>query len=306
MKRWFIYMILCASFLGCNTYQKPKDKKLIVCTTGYVADIVKNIVGPEAEILTLMGPGVDPHLYKASLKDVDYLSQADLIVYSGLHLEGKMSELLAKVGKTHPTICIADGLAKNDPITLDDKGTHDPHVWFDPILWSKGAIHFANEYAKLKWTYEIGPHYDGIQYARELERLDSNAKAEIAKIPENQRYLVTPHDAFGYFCRRYGLKVKSLQGISTLSEYGIRDVTNLISFLVEKKIPTVFVESSISPKAIEAIISGCKSKGHKVTIGGQLYSDALGAEGTPEADYKGVFLYNLRTISHGLQAKPTP
>ncbi len=300
----YLSIIFCWILLSqCSTYQKPEGKKLIVCTTGYVADIVRNIAGSEAEVIALMGPGVDPHLYKASLKDVDYLSQADLIVYSGLHLEGKMAELLAKVGHTQPTIAISDGLNEHDPLTLDNKGTHDPHFWFNPLFWKKGAHYFTERYKALNWGNNDSITMKAQNYSIMLDELDNYARKTLSQLPENRKFLVTPHDAFGYFCKAYGLKVKTLQGISTVAEYGIRDVSTLISFLSSNDIPTIFLESSISPKATEAIVAGCKSKGHPIAIGGQLYSDALGAKGSAEESYKGVFLHNVNTIYKGLIRK---
>lgn len=301
-------LILCFIFQHCTSYQKPANKKLIVCTTGYVADVVKNIVGPEAEVIALMGPGVDPHLYKASLQDVDYLSQADLIVYSGLHLEGKMTELLGKVGQTQAIVQLSDGLDQNDPLVLDDKGTHDPHYWFNPLFWKKGAHHFADFYSNLNWGNKDSISRKFNNYGLMLDELDRYARQKLSTLPSNRKYLVTPHDAFGYFCKAYGLKVKTLQGISTVAEYGIRDVTELIQFLSTKDIPTLFLESSISPKSSEAIVAGCKSNGHTITIGGQLFSDALGAKGSSEETYQGVFLHNVNTIYDGLSLnlKKTP
>ncbi len=300
----FRYLLVVAAILllsQCGQKREFPEKKLIVCTTGFVADLVTAIASDDCEIICLMGPGVDPHLYKASLRDVDYLANADLIVYSGLHLEGKMTELLAKVGKSTPTINISNGLNHQDPITLDNKGTHDPHFWFDPYLWKKASIYFEHEYKQLGWSDTNQTSIRLHEYTNMLSELDLTAKKAVAQIPTNQRYLVTPHDAFGYFCRRYHLEVKSLQGISTVAEYGIRDVTDLIQFLVDNKIPTVFIESSISPKSIEAILAGCAAKNHTLKIGGELFSDALGAADTPESSYKGVFLHNLNHITKGLK-----
>ncbi len=298
--RFTLLLLPLVIFGGCNTYKKPEGKKLIICTTGYVADLVRHITGSEAEVIALMGPGVDPHFYKASLKDVDYLSQADLIVYSGLHLEGKMSELLVKVGNSRPTIAISDGLGEHDPLTLDAKGTHDPHFWFNPLYWKKGAENFARFYTKLNWGKPDSIRKGIDEYGQMLVEVDQYAKTKLSSLPANRRYLVTPHDAFSYFCNAYGMKVKTLQGVSTVAEYGIRDVSGMINFLTDSDIPTIFIESSISPKAIEAIVAGCKRKDHTITIGGELFSDALGAKGTAEEDYKGVFLHNVNTIYNGL------
>ncbi|MES2630136.1 MAG: zinc ABC transporter substrate-binding protein [Bacteroidota bacterium] len=300
MNRLLLFLLPLFALAGCHTYQKKQGRKLIVCTTGYVADAVRNIAGPEAEIVALMGPGVDPHLYKASLRDVDYLSQADLIVYSGLHLEGKMSELFSRVSKTKPIIAIADGLEEGDAMELDDRGTHDPHFWFNPLLWKKGVQNFTVFYTRLNWGNPDSISSGSIAYCQMLTELDSYAKSKFRSLPPSRRYLVTPHDAFGYFCKAYGLKVKTLQGISTVAEYGIRDVSGLISFLIDKQIPTLFLESSISPKSSEAILAGCRRKGHDIGIGGELFSDALGKADSPEGTYRGVFLHNVNTIYNGL------
>ena len=305
MKLIRLYLLVCFSLIlfgGCNSYEKPVGKKLIVCTTGYVADIARQICGDSVEIVSLMGPGVDPHLYKAGLRDVDLLTQADLIVYSGLHLEGKMAEILHKVGKWRPIICIADGLSKKDKISWDGaEGVDDPHFWFDPLLWKKGAQHFTRKYQQLKWGDSTLVNNRSLAYCRMLDDIHRYASERFNSLPDDKRWLVTPHDAFTYFSRAYRIKVKALQGVSTLSEYGLKDITELINFLVEKKINTVYLETSISPKATQTIIKSCQIKGHRLIVGGQLYSDALGDDGTPESTYKGVFLHNVNAIYNGLK-----
>ncbi len=300
--RFIAVILLLAGFTACSPYQKPSNKKLVVCTTGYVADIVNNICGDTVEVVCLMGPGVDPHLYKAGLGDVDLLTQADLIVYSGLHLEGKMAEILHKVGKWRPIICIADGLSETDKINLSGSAAgHDPHFWFDPILWNKGAQHFAQAYKKLGWENDETIDSTSSAYGLMLENLDRYARRKFESLPENRRWLVTPHDAFTYFSRAYKLNVKSLQGVSTLSEYGLKDIAEQINFLVEHHIPTIFLETSISPKATQTIIKSCLTKGHQLKVGGELYSDALGAKNTPESTYRGVFLHNVNAIYNGIK-----
>ncbi len=305
MTRWLIISTLFIGLLGftaCNSYQKPASKKLIVCTTGYVADIVKNIAGDSAEVIALMGPGVDPHLYKAGLQDVDLLSQADLIVYSGLHLEGKMAEILPKVGRWRPIICIADGLNKNDKISWNGaEGVDDPHFWFDPLLWKKGADHFTLKYKELNWEDSTLINARSLNYGKMLVEINNYAKNKFDSLPEEKRWLVTPHDAFTYFSRAYNIQVRSLQGVSTLSEYGLKDITELINFLIEKHIKTIYLETSISPKATQTIIQSCAVKGHQLTVGGELYSDALGEKGSAEESYRGVFLHNVNAIYHGLK-----
>ena len=296
----FLPLLILAS---CGNIANPSGgKKKIVVTTGMVGDAVKNLVGDIAEVEVLMGAGVDPHLYKASQGDMEKLSKADIIVYNGHHLEGKMTEVFEKMRRNKPVIPLAE-LVHENRYQRAQVGSNmiDPHIWMDIKSWSTGIGNlrsdlidlFPNDSAKIESNHD--------QYQKELIKTDYQIELLIGSIPTNQRVIITSHDAFRYFGLNYGIEVKGLQGISTVSEYGLRDVSDMVNFIVNRKIKAVFVESSVSDKSLQAVIEGCAKKGHQVVIGGKLYSDALGAEGTPEGTYCGMLLHNARTIQKALK-----
>ncbi|AZK46244.1 metal ABC transporter solute-binding protein, Zn/Mn family [Paenibacillus lentus] len=275
----------------------------VVTTTGMIADLVQEIGGIEVNTVALMRPGVDPHLFKASQGDIQKLDEADLIFYGGLHLEGKMTEILEKLGRHKHSVPVSKDI---DQASLrsgaDINGTQfDPHIWFDVKHWISAAgtvrdtlIAFDPKHADLyKQNAEA--------YIGQLNALDAEVKEKLNEIPESDRVLVTAHDAFGYFGDAYGMKVMGLQGISTAAEYGSKDVSKLRDFLVENKIKAVFVESSVPPKAMEAVIAGAKEKGHTVNIGGELYSDSMGDPGSGADTYITMVRHNVNTIVEALK-----
>ena len=269
----------------------------IVATTGMIADAARQIGGERVQVTGLMGPGVDPHLYKASEGDVSRMAGADLILYNGLHLEGKMTEVFANMRRRITTVAVAEGI---DPARLVQPaafaGNHDPHVWFDVTLWMEAVRHIAESLA------EFDPSHAGIyqtnaaRYLSSLDSLHAYVRDEINRIPENRRVLITAHDAFHYFGRAYGMEVRGLQGISTASETGTADVQELARFIVQRQIPAIFVETSVPPRYIEALQAAVKSRGFDVKIGGSLFSDAMGNPGTPEGVYLGMVRHNVDTI----------
>ncbi len=290
-------------FTGCKPAEKSSTTKLkIVTTTGMIKDAVENITGNHAEVIALMGPGVDPHLYKATQGDLNKLTEADIIFYNGLHLEGKLGEVLDKLSRTKPVVALASFL----PDSLFRKvegfqGTYDPHIWFDVSLWKQAVegigIYMQNYDSLNASDYTRSTHL----YAEKLDSLHNAVKIKIQEIPNEQRVLITAHDAFGYFGDAYGIEVRGLQGISTVSEFGLRDVTNLVDFIISRKIKAIFVETSVSEKSIQAVIEGCRQKNSEVKIGGSLYSDAMGTEGTPEGTYIGMVNANVRKITEALK-----
>lgn len=277
------------------------DKKIqIVATTGMIADMVANIGGDLVEVEGLMGPGVDPHLYKATQGDMVKLDGADMIFYNGLHLEGKMQDILEKMEKKKPVVAVSKNIEKDKLHTVDGHAV-DPHIWFDVRLWMETLdvvrdSLIAEDKAN-KEIYEENYH----TYKEELRKLDQYATEQLSGIPEDQRVLITAHDAFTYFGEAYGLEVRGLQGISTLSEYGSKDVSELRDYIVAKKIKAIFVESSVPKKAIQAVIEGAERKGHTVKIGGELFSDAMGESGTDEGTYIGMVRHNVDTITKALK-----
>jgi manganese/zinc/iron transport system substrate-binding protein len=286
---------------SCSPLEKKEGQTYIVCTTGMIQDAVENIVGEKAKIEALMGPGVDPHLYKATQGDLQKLQQADIIVYNGLFLEGKMGEILQKLKRKKTVIAMAELLPEKAYINNTEfQGAFDPHIWFDVKLWKDAVEMLSKELIKTDSLNESFYHKNTIAYTLQLDSLHQEVRAQIKLIPENKKVLVTAHDAFAYFGRAYDVDVRGLQGISTLSEFGLRDVSNLVEFIVENEIPAIYTETSVSEKAIKAVLEGAKSKGHDVVIGGSLYSDAMGEEGTFEGTYIGMVHSNVEKIVSGL------
>lgn len=297
-----IYFILL-SFLviGCQQRQPnerdPGEKIKIVATTGMIGDAVENIAGEHADVVALMGPGVDPHLYKATHGDLERLTEADIIFYNGLHLEGKMGEVFEKLARQKPVVAVAEKIPEDRLRNVPGfQGAYDPHIWFDVRLW-KEAVQAISTYLQ---TYDSAHRLDyqanGERYLRQLDSLDQAVRKTLEEIPATQRVLITAHDAFGYFGDAYGIEVRGLQGISTLSEFGLRDVTELVDFIISRKVKAIFVETSVSQKSIEAVVEGSQQKGWNVKIGGNLFSDAMGAAGTPEGTYLGMVNANVKAI----------
>ena len=306
MKQTLLFLFFIATLISCKEVV-PSDKDgefKIVTTTGMLADVAKAIVGEHATVEALMGPGVDPHLYKATQGDLTLLKQADIIIYNGLHLEGKMGEVLEKVAKfPNKTVVAAGEVIPEEQLLLVDPDNHiyDPHIWFDVQLWSNTIQPIQEAIVGFDATHAEEYRANAQIKKQELDSLHSWVVAQILSIPEEQRILITAHDAFEYFGRAYGIKVEGLQGISTISEAGIKDVSNLVDQLVNENIKAVFVESSVPKKTIEAVVEGANEKGHDVEIGGTLFSDAMGAADSPEGNYDGMVRHNVNTIVNALK-----
>lgn len=278
-----------------------------VSTTGMIHDAVTRVAADRVEAKALMGPGVDPHLYKPSPGDVRLLQGADAVFYNGLHLEGRMGDLLVRLASKKTVVAVTDRIEESllrEPPEM--AGQHDPHVWFDVSLWSKAVARVRD--ALIEKDSEGAEAYrtNAARYLAELDDLHAWCRAEITRIPERARVLVTAHDAFGYFGRAYGMEVLAIQGVSTDSEAGLRDIARLVDTLTSRRIPAVFVESSVPRKAIDALVEGCRAKGHEVRIGGELFSDAMGAPGTPEGTYIGMVKHNVNTIVAALAPGAPP
>lgn len=281
---------------------QQKAALTVVTTTGMIADIARNIAGERARVSALMGEGVDPHLYKPSPGDVRMLSDADLVLYNGLHLEGRMGEVLENLGKRKAVVPVAGGIAPDRLRSPPEfKGQHDPHVWFDVSLWIVAAEATREALIKADPDGAMMFRANAERYLAQLGSLHEEVRTAIASIPIERRVLVTAHDAFGYFGRAYGIEVLAIQGISTDSEAGLKDINHLVDVIVERNIPAVFIESSVPRKTIDALIEGAKGKGHAVRVGGELFSDAMGAAGTPEGTYTGMVRHNVKVIVEGLK-----
>jgi manganese/zinc/iron transport system substrate-binding protein len=267
-----------------------------------ILDAVENIAGNHADVVALMGPGVDPHLYKATHGDLERLTEADVIFYNGLHLEGKMGEVFEKLGRIKPVVAVAENIPEEQLRKVPGfQGAYDPHVWFDVKLWAqvaKGISAFLQEYDSAHRD-EYRQRSD--TYLKKLDSLHAAVATSLQQIPPTQRVLITAHDAFGYFGDAYDIEVRGLQGISTMSEFGLRDVTDLVNFIISRKVKAIFVETSVSQKSIEAVMEGCREKGWAVKIGGSLFSDAMGNAGTQEGTYVGMVNANVRTIVESLR-----
>lgn len=303
MKKTIIIMALMLSACTGGTFQD--DGKVHVTTTvGMLGDMVENVGGDLVAVDNLMGPGVDPHLYKPSAGDISALEDADVVFYAGLHLEGKMVEIFETLSETHKVVELSEEFSKSRLISADPEifgGSYDPHVWFDVSLWSEGVDVVKDALVELDPENEHIYIANAAKYENELVGLHDWAVLRTNEISEESKLLVTAHDAFGYFGRTYGLDVRGIQGISTSSDYGLKDLEVLIDLIVERKVKAVFVESSVPKKSIEALQEGVRAKGWEVEIGGELFSDAMGNPGTLEGTYIGMVKHNVNTIVDGLK-----
>jgi len=304
LKIFTLILLTSLLFNSCKNDAKNENGKLnIVTTTSMITDLVENIAGDAINLQGLMGSGVDPHLYKASEGDVSKLANADIIFYNGVHLEGKLVEVFEKMQHQNiNTIAIADAIDKNTLISSSlFQGNFDPHIWFNIDYWQQ-----ATEFIVLKLSEAIPEHKatfkaNGDSYTAELKTLKAKIISIIETLPQDKRVLVTAHDAFSYFGRAFGFEVIGLQGLSTATEAGVQDVQRLAAFIIEKDVKSIFVESSVPKRTIEALQAAVNSKGHNVSIGGTLYSDALGNAGSIEGTYIGMFEYNVNTIVNALK-----
>lgn len=274
----------------------------VTATTGMVTDAARVVGGAHVQVTGLMGPGVDPHLYKASQGDLEALGGADLILYNGLLLEGKMGDLLVKMSRDRPTFPVTeyvpDSLLREPP---EFQGHYDPHIWFDVALWRRAVERVRDALIEVDAAHAGDYRANAAAYLDSLAALDEWVRARIAAIPEERRVLVTAHDAFGYFGRAYGIDVVGLQGISTVAEFGLADIRRLVDLITARRVKAVFIESSVPRRNIDAVVEGCRARGHDVAVGGTLFSDAMGEAGTPEGTYVGMVRANVNTIVEALR-----
>ncbi|HVF00739.1 MAG TPA: zinc ABC transporter substrate-binding protein [Rubrobacteraceae bacterium] len=297
--------LVAVSAAGCGGSGEAgagEGKVQATTTTTMITDLVRQIGGDRVEVTGLMGPGVDPHLYKASQGDVAALRGADVVFYNGLFLEGQMEDILEKTSEQKPAVQVTMDMPEEELLDSPQyEGQFDPHVWFDATLWETTVDPVVEQLSELDPDGASDFEQRGEEYRQQVEELDSFAEEEISSIPKEQRVLVTAHDAFNYFGRRYGMEVRGLQGISTEAEAGSRDVQQLADFLAENEIKAIFVESSVPPQTIEAVQDAARDKGWELEIGGELYSDAGGDEGTEAETYVGMFRENVETITEALK-----
>ena len=300
----YLYIALCVVFFACKERKALTNEKLqVVTTTTMITDLLKNIGGDKIEVIGLMGSGVDPHLYKASEGDVNKLFNADLVIYNGIHLEGKLEGVFEKMRQQNKrTIAVSDAIDKRTLIASElFPSNYDPHIWFDIGNWQQITAFIVSQLSEM--DAKNAPYYKekGAVYLKKLAALNAEVKRMIAEIPEERRILVTAHDAFNYFGKVFRFQVVGLQGLSTATEAGVKDVQQLAAFIISKNVNAIFVESSVPKRTLEALQESVRSQGHQVEIGGVLFSDALGNSGTSEGTYIGMYLHNVQTIIRSLQ-----
>jgi manganese/zinc/iron transport system substrate-binding protein len=299
--------LLFASAIWSSQHASAQSEPIkIVTTVGMIADAVRNIGGDRVDVTALMGPGVDPHLYKPTAGDVSALEDADIIFYGGLELEGRMTDTFVKIARTGKlTIPVTEDIPENllrEPAEFD--GKFDPHVWFDVTLWMYAVNTINTQLAAYSPDDAASFQSNTDAYLAQLTELDQYVRDQIARVPEQSRVLITAHDAFGYFGQQYGVEVHGLQGTSTASEASAGDVRALADLIVERQVRAIFVESSVPPATIEAVQAAVRDRGWDVAIGGQLFSDAMGEDGTPEGTYIGMVRHNVDTIVTALTGSP--
>ena len=290
--------------VSCGKKAKKFNGKLnVVTTTTMITDLIKNIGGDKLDVNGLMGAGVDPHLYKASEGDVSKLFNADVVVYTGLHLEGKLEDVFEKMEhQNKKTIEASNAINKENLIDSElFASNYDPHIWFDINNWRNITLYITEQLAKIDSKNAEFYKENSKVYLEKLNELNKEVEIKINELPEEKRILVTAHDAFNYFGKQHKFNVVGLQGLSTATEAGVQDVQKLSKFIIENKVKAIFVESSVPKRTIEALQEAVRSKGQEVVIGGTLYSDALGSAGTDEGTYIGMYKANVNTIVNALK-----
>lgn len=295
-----LFLSIIASFDAVSAEGRPVLK--VVCTVGMIEDIVRQVAGDRAEVVGLMGAGVDPHLYKPTRSDIGTIMSADVVFYNGLLLEGKMSDSLVRAATAGRRVwAVTEEI--DEAYLLEPEafaGHFDPHVWMDPGAWGKAVGVVRDRLIEADPGAREGYASRAEALLQRLSELEAYAERVLSSVPEQQRVLVSAHDAFNYFGRRFGFEVVGIQGISTESEAGVADIERLVDLLVERRVGAVFVESTVSERNIKALIAGAKARGHEVKVGGELFSDAMGAPGTYEGTYIGMIDHNATTIARAL------
>lgn len=304
-----ILWLLAALFLaGCNPTGQAApnaDGKIRVVTTiGMITDVARTIGGEHVEVAGLMGAGVDPHLYKATESDVSRLLDAQIIFYNGLFLEARMEDVFEQMAESKPTIAVGEAIPVTDRLAspnYDDQ--FDPHLWMDVKNWMRVVEKIRDELSAFDPDNAEAYQANADAYLTQLQELEGWVQEQVATVSVDQRLLVTAHDAFHYFAKGYNFEVYAPQGISTESEAGVDDIRRTIDIVVERNIPAIFVETSVPPDVVEAIVEGVKARGHEIRIGGELFSDAMGQDGTPEGTYIGMIRHNVQTVTSALRGE---
>ena len=299
-------LVACDSGVSSTTAagdpRPARDKPLVVATTPMVGDLVRAIGGDRIDLVVLIAPGTDPHLWTPTRNEVLKVLEADAVFMNGLMLEGRAGDSFARVELSgRPVVRVAETLAKSELLTDQDGASHfDPHVWMDPTLWAKTAPAVRDTLAKIDPDGKDAFNRNLAAFEADAAALDRECSLMINTIPAAQRTLVTAHDAFGYFGRRYGLAVRGIQGISTESEPSLGDIEELVTTISDERIPAIFVETTVSDRTVRAVVDGCAAKGHELKIGEALYSDSLGRAGSPEGTWAGMLRHNAKSIANAL------
>lgn len=310
MRIYWLILLMLVGAVGC---ERPGTggsggKVRVVATTTLVGDLIRQIGGEKIDLTVIMPAGVDPHTYKPSTEDLGNIAAADLIFYNGLHLEGKMVELFEHK-LAEKSVAITRDVPKDRMLgwAEGESGAHDPHIWFDAKLWQFAAKTVKDTLASRDAANAVAYQSSHAALDARLAALDAEVQGKLATIPQPLRVLITSHDAYNYFGKAYGVEVRGLQGISTETEAGLASINTAVDFILQRKIPAIFVESSVSHKSIERVQADVKARGHDVKIGGELYSDALGAAGEHAGyavdTYEGMFRYNVDTMVKALNGK---
>lgn len=277
------------------------DPLSIVATTGMVADAARQVGGDLVSVSALMGPGIDPHSYRQTRSDIVAMTRADLVLWHGLYLEAQLEGVLLDLGRTRTVVAVGEGVPEGDRIGHPDyDGRFDPHVWMDPDLWRHVVLAVRDTLIAARSVDATTFTRNAEAHLADLARLSDYKARSLSSVPKEARVLLTAHDAFGYFGRAQGFEVLGIQGISTESEAGLNRIGELVDLLVQRQIGAVFVESSVSDRNIRALVEGAAAKGHKVRVGGELFSDAMGPDGTYEGTYLGMMDHNITTIAGAL------
>lgn len=306
-KKIIIFIALLSAIFGiyylyyspvATSKTNPTDSRIrVVVTTSFIADAVLHIARDRVDLVTLMGPGVDPHLYRAKKSDLQRLQEADLILFHGLHLEGKMAEMLERLAYTKPAYAVSDIVPVNELLPSDYQGLYDPHIWFDPVLWLL-VVEYIGELLQKHDPDNAAYYKDNLTlYVSRIKEAMEYIVQKINTIPHDRRYLLTAHDAFAYFGKRYDFMVSGLQGISTDSEVSTADIMNMADFIIEKRIPVLYAESTIPVKSIQAVQEAVAMRGHTIALGDTLYSDSLGQSGSGTETYVDLLYYTASCIA---------
>ena len=302
MRHMKIVLIAASLFMSFKEGESKCRPLVIVTTTNIIADVVKNIVKDDAKVISLMGVGVDPHTYQMTQKDLEHLKCGDIIFYNGLKLEGKMDEVFKVLSKTKKVYACSDALRDDQLITDQDGGiaVEDPHIWFDVQLWQQVATFIGDKLQQASPRCADIYKKNTESYVNMLKDLHVNLVQKISTIPQQQRVLITTHDAFSYFGRAFGIEIVPLQGISTAAECGLKSIRHLVDTIVQSNVKAVFLEAALSNKAMYAVLEGCKARGYSVQLGGTLHTDTLGAPDSDAGTYCGMMQANVNTIVEAL------